>query len=157
MKIKGNMRKASAFTPDLFPPPTEENFKKYAGGASTGGASASSGSSSAGGLPSVFQLPPPALKSDSLFNLMALYFTTGDAQKNVDKIKAVFQLDLIPKKGQPPVRRWAIDMKNGQGSVKYGVAEKSDVQFTMTEDDFIAIQDGKLNPQTAFMTVRILY
>jgi len=83
---------------------------------------------------------------------MALYFTTGDAQKNVDKIKAVFQLDLIPKKGQPPVRRWAIDMKNGQGSVKYGVAEKSDVQFTMTEDDFIAIQDGKLNPQTAFMT-----
>lgn len=29
MKIKGNMAKASLFTSDLFPPPNEENFKKY--------------------------------------------------------------------------------------------------------------------------------
>ena len=29
MKIKGNFRKASVFTPDLFPKPTEENIKKY--------------------------------------------------------------------------------------------------------------------------------
>lgn len=28
MKIKGNMKAATAFTPDLFPPPTEENLKK---------------------------------------------------------------------------------------------------------------------------------
>lgn len=31
MKIKGNMGKASKFTPDLFPPPTEENIKKFSG------------------------------------------------------------------------------------------------------------------------------
>ena len=31
MKIKGNMAKASKFTPDLFPPPTDENIAKYAG------------------------------------------------------------------------------------------------------------------------------
>lgn len=30
MKIKGNMSKASKFTPDLFPPPTPENMAKYA-------------------------------------------------------------------------------------------------------------------------------
>ena len=30
MKIKGNMRKATMFTPDLFPAPTPENFAKYA-------------------------------------------------------------------------------------------------------------------------------
>jgi len=30
MKIKGNMAAASKFTPDLFPPPTEENIAKYA-------------------------------------------------------------------------------------------------------------------------------
>lgn len=30
MKIKGNMAAASKFTPDLFPPPTEENKAKYA-------------------------------------------------------------------------------------------------------------------------------
>ncbi len=29
MKIKGNMAKATKFTPDLFPPPTEENKAKY--------------------------------------------------------------------------------------------------------------------------------
>ena len=31
MKIKGSMRKATLFTPDLFPKPTEENFMKYLG------------------------------------------------------------------------------------------------------------------------------
>ena len=30
MKIKGNMAKATKFTPDLFPPPTEANMAKYA-------------------------------------------------------------------------------------------------------------------------------
>jgi len=29
MKIKGNMAKATKFTPDLFPPPTDENKEKY--------------------------------------------------------------------------------------------------------------------------------
>jgi len=31
MKIKGNMAKATKFTPDLFPAPSEEIFAKYAG------------------------------------------------------------------------------------------------------------------------------
>ena len=30
MKIKGNMAKATKFTPDLFPPPTAENMAKWA-------------------------------------------------------------------------------------------------------------------------------
>ena len=29
MKIKGNMAKATKFTPELFPPPTPENMTKY--------------------------------------------------------------------------------------------------------------------------------
>lgn len=29
MKIKGNMAKATKFTPELFPPPTPENMAKY--------------------------------------------------------------------------------------------------------------------------------
>lgn len=31
MKIRGNMAAATKFTPDLFPPPTEENLAKYMG------------------------------------------------------------------------------------------------------------------------------
>merc|ERR1719454_923599 len=30
MKIKGNMAKATKFTPDLFPPPNDENLAKFA-------------------------------------------------------------------------------------------------------------------------------
>mmetsp|Transcript_31720 Transcript_31720/g.42948 ORF Transcript_31720/g.42948 Transcript_31720/m.42948 type:complete len:121 (-) Transcript_31720:63-425(-) len=30
MKIRGNMAKATKFTPELFPPPTPENMAKYA-------------------------------------------------------------------------------------------------------------------------------
>lgn len=29
MKIGGNFRKATVFTPDLFPKPTQENIEKY--------------------------------------------------------------------------------------------------------------------------------
>lgn len=29
MKIRGNMKKATVFTPELFPKPTPENFEKY--------------------------------------------------------------------------------------------------------------------------------
>lgn len=29
MKIRGNMAKATKFTPDLFPPPNDENMAKY--------------------------------------------------------------------------------------------------------------------------------
>jgi len=29
MKIKGNMKKATIFTPELFPAPTPENIAKY--------------------------------------------------------------------------------------------------------------------------------
>ena len=31
MKIKGNMAAASKFTPELFPPPTDENKAKFTG------------------------------------------------------------------------------------------------------------------------------
>lgn len=29
MRIKGNLKKATAFTPELFPSATKENFEKY--------------------------------------------------------------------------------------------------------------------------------
>ena len=35
MKIKGNMKLATKFTPELFPPPTPENIVKYLGDSST--------------------------------------------------------------------------------------------------------------------------
>ena len=39
------------------------------------------------------------------------------------------------------------------GKVTAGKEGKPDTTFTMLDDDFIALTDGKLNPQNAFMTV----
>lgn len=39
----------------------------------------------------------------------------------------------------------------GKGDIKH------DTIFVMFDDDFIALSQGKLNPQSAFMTVSILH
>jgi len=59
MKIKGNMKKATIFTPELFPPPTPENFAKYLSGAV---ATTTAPAPAAGGL-----------ISERIFDLMAAY------------------------------------------------------------------------------------
>ena len=46
---------------------------------------------------------------------------------------------------------YEIDLKNWQGNVKRGKAEKPDAVFTMTDDDFEGVCLGTLNPQIAFM------
>jgi len=46
---------------------------------------------------------------------------------------------------------WTVDLKNAPGSVKTGPAPKADVTLTIKEDDFLALTEGKLNGQQAFM------
>lgn len=46
---------------------------------------------------------------------------------------------------------YTIDLKNGQGSVTKQEPKNADATFTMTDDDFDAVCQGKLNPQIAFM------
>ena len=144
MKIKGNMKKASAFTPDLFPKPTPENIAKYMSkyGGSTATTTAAAQPAGATGL-----------KTDKVFQLMNAYLATGEGKPIIDKLQAVFGFEITPKKGEPPVRVWTIDLKNGHGSVKLEKPEKPDATFTMTDDDFEQVCLGKLNGQTAFVQV----
>ena len=145
MKIKGNMKKASAFTPDLFPKPTPENIAKYLGKSASATSTSTAGAAADGGL-----------KTDKVFELMNAYLATGEGKHIVDKLQAVYGFEITKKKGEPPVRIWTIDLKNGNGFVRQGKPESPDATFTMTDDDFEQVSLGKLNGQTAFVQVRLL-
>ncbi|CAL1615578.1 unnamed protein product [Knipowitschia caucasica] len=67
----------------------------------------------------------------------------------VKKVNAVFGWE-ITKNGQNAAQ-WTIDLKSGSGSVHKGpYSGKADVTFTVSDDDFMSVVQGKLNPQQAF-------
>ena len=149
MKIKGNMKKASAFTPDLFPRPTPENVAKYL--AKHSGSAAAQALAKSGALPTAGATE--GMKTDKVFNLIGAYLASGEGKDIISKLSAVFGFEITPKKGEPPARVWTIDLKNGNGAVKLGKPESADATFTMTDDDFEQLVLGKLNGQTAFVQV----
>lgn len=93
------------------------------------------------------------LKSDEIINLIRAYLTTDEAKELVKKVQSVFQFDILEKKGGKPVKVFTIDLKNGNGGLKDGPSDKYDALFTMTDEDFFAVTNGKLNPQMAFIQV----
>jgi len=93
-----------------------------------------------------------ALKTDKIFELMASFLAKGEGKPIVEKLQAIYAMEILPQKGQPPARTWMLDLKNGNGRVYQG-KDQADSTFTMTDDDFEQICLGKLNPQQAFMTV----
>jgi 3-hydroxyacyl-CoA dehydrogenase/3a,7a,12a-trihydroxy-5b-cholest-24-enoyl-CoA hydratase len=92
-----------------------------------------------------------ALKSDELFVMIKNFLATGDGKESTNKIKGVYQIDILDQKGGKVVKTWTIDLKNGNGMCKEGPPEKYDSLFTMTDEDFHAVCMGKLNPQMAFI------
>lgn len=78
----------------------------------------------------------------------------GEAKDLVPKVASIFQFDILDKKGGKVVRQFSIDLSNGSGSFKDGPVEKSDAQFTMSDEDFFNVTQGKLNPQMAFIQVK---
>lgn len=92
-----------------------------------------------------------SLKSDEIFNLIAAYLSIGEGEEVVKKVQAVYQFDILEKKGGKVVKTWTIDVKNGKGHCKEGKPEAYDSLFTMTDADFVDVTSGKLNPQMAFI------
>lgn len=70
----------------------------------------------------------------------------------VKKVNAVFGWE-ISKDGRT-VREWTIDLKTGRGSLHRG-ASKADVTFTVSDEDFMEVVLGKLNPQQAFFAGKL--
>ncbi len=50
---------------------------------------------------------------------------------------------------------WAFRIDNGQGEVIPGGVEKPDVTFTISDKDWLAITEGKLDGMNAFMTGKL--
>ncbi|XP_032801144.1 peroxisomal multifunctional enzyme type 2 [Petromyzon marinus] len=70
----------------------------------------------------------------------------------VKKVNAIFQWE-ITKDGKTAAQ-WTIDLKTGPGEVYKGNPRKgrADTTFTLSDEDFLEIVQGKLNPQKAFFS-----
>jgi len=51
--------------------------------------------------------------------------------------------------------KWALKVTNGTGEVIPGGVEKPDITFTISDKDWIAIAEGKLDAMNAFMTGKL--
>ncbi|CAB1422702.1 unnamed protein product, partial [Pleuronectes platessa] len=72
----------------------------------------------------------------------------------VKKVNAVFGWE-ITKDGKTTAQ-WTIDLKNGSGCVHEGpFSGKTDVTITVSDEDFMEVVQGKLNPQKAFFSGRL--
>ncbi|XP_068103202.1 peroxisomal multifunctional enzyme type 2 [Hyperolius riggenbachi] len=72
----------------------------------------------------------------------------------VKKVNAIFQWD-ITKDGKTAAQ-WTIDLKNGSGEVYPGkVRGRADTTFTLSDQDFMDLVLGKLNPQKAFFAGKL--
>lgn len=50
---------------------------------------------------------------------------------------------------------WAFKIVNGEGSLIPGGVEKPDITFTVSDKDWVAISEGKLDAMNAFMTGKL--
>lgn len=72
----------------------------------------------------------------------------------VKKVNAVFGWE-ITKDGKKAAQ-WTIDLKSGSGALHKGpYSGKVDVTFTVSDEDFMEVVQGKLNPQKAFFSGKL--
>jgi glutathione S-transferase len=99
--------------------------------------------------------PTSALKSSAVFDLIAKRLPDEGAEM-AKQANAVFRFEIShPSLGAPA--KWTVDLRNtGKGALIAGDSQLlADTTFVMSDDDFIALATGKLNPQQAFMAQKI--
>ncbi|KAH9611859.1 hypothetical protein KSS87_019538 [Heliosperma pusillum] len=90
------------------------------------------------------------LKSDALLDQMKTHISSDAGKEITKKIGLVYQLNIAPKKIGFNEVSYTVDLKKGE--VKKGAYEgKPDATLSFTDDDFLKIATGKMNPQMAFM------
>eukprot|EP00922_Rhytidocystis_sp_ex-Travisia-forbesii_P045835 GHVS01068373.1.p1 GENE.GHVS01068373.1~~GHVS01068373.1.p1 ORF type:complete len:606 (-),score=107.45 GHVS01068373.1:593-2410(-) len=162
MKIKGNMRAATKFTPQLFPQisaslldmSVADAINSYLGSQqqqqtdTTQQQQTDTTQHPVGG--NHFSAGAKSLRASSLLSMIESHLAGAAGADIVAKVGCVYRFDIIPKKGASAIS-FTIDLKNNPPSLIEGAPGKSDAHFTMLDDDFIGVVSGKLNPQIAFM------
>lgn len=72
----------------------------------------------------------------------------GIKSKGAEMVKlggAVFQFDISDGE------KFCLDLKNGTGSAEFGENPKADCTITISDADFVAMAEGKLDGMQAFM------
>lgn len=69
----------------------------------------------------------------------------------VAKINSVYQFQINGTEGGS----WTVDCRQPGGSVQPGTSPDARCTVTVAEQDFLAIVNGKLNPQMAFMSGKL--
>jgi sterol carrier protein 2 len=70
-----------------------------------------------------------------------------DGGQYVKKINGIFCFKV---KSGDKEGVWVVDVKNGNGSVKFDPQGKGDATISMDDDNLLALMTGQLNPQQAF-------
>lgn len=99
-------------------------------------------------LPKQEEVSGDRLQSDSLFEGVRNFIN----EEIVKKVKALFQWNIT--NDGVVARKWALDLKNGAGSLTTGPATAPDCTLTISDNDVMEMFSGKLNPQMAFMQGR---
>jgi hypothetical protein len=91
--------------------------------------------------------PSSELRSASVFRNMAARIEQNPAL--VERVNATFRFNITGEPGGS----WLVDLKNAPGAVVEGNGASdtaADCTITMTDDDFVGLASGSLNPMTAF-------
>ena len=69
----------------------------------------------------------------------------------ISKINAVYEFQITGENGGT----WVIDTKSNPPQVKSGSSGQADCTITMKDEHFLAMINGEMNPQMAFMTGKL--
>lgn len=86
-------------------------------------------------------------KSAAIFDEISKQMEQSGAEY-VKKIKGIYCFKV--KGAGKDLGVWVVDVKNGNGSVKFDPKGKGDCTISMTDDDLSKLMTGQLNPQQAF-------
>ncbi|XP_008811410.1 non-specific lipid-transfer protein-like 1 [Phoenix dactylifera] len=91
-----------------------------------------------------------SLKSAALLEQMKLHLASDAGKDLTKKIGLVYQLNIAPKKIGMDEEIYVVDLKEGKVT-KGPYKGKPDTTFSFTDNDFLSIATGKMNPQMAFI------
>nr|AGT97331.1 EG964 [Manihot glaziovii]AGT97333.1 EG964 [Manihot esculenta]AGT97334.1 EG964 [Manihot esculenta]AGT97335.1 EG964 [Manihot esculenta] len=91
------------------------------------------------------------LKSDSIFDLMDRFLQTDEGIELQKKINLIYQFNIAPKKIGIDEVSYTVNLKKGEVTKGPYEGGKPDATFSIKDEDFVKLSEGKLNPQIAFM------